>query len=236
MFRLIKELRFWRRELLATGVFLPGDVDELEDHLLCAMDQLKQDGHSGERAFELARDRVGTELDLADEFGKSLQSNAVLAVVARVLAVPYAVNIALWLRNLLIMLLPVSVTLVSLAVFAPDIQHASSEVWDLRAWPPVTLAEPRALARAVTWALLVLHRHWLWLLPLIGLVLFGPALLCRVLARVSGEDELSGMQEIDDESTRFFLLTGMFCYPVVGGAAVIVLLQPLFLMLNVLGV
>lgn len=69
-FELSAAIDAWRGELLAQPGFSPDDRRELESHLCDAMDESRGSGMDDERAFALARDRLGSIPQIAGEFAK----------------------------------------------------------------------------------------------------------------------------------------------------------------------
>lgn len=70
MFDLERELSKWREQLLIGGIYSPTDVDELETHVLDAVDDLQERGLTQEEAFWVAVHRLGDVESLNMEFGK----------------------------------------------------------------------------------------------------------------------------------------------------------------------
>jgi hypothetical protein len=70
MFDLDQQLSKWRTQMLAGNVCLPSDIEELEGHLLEAMDDLESKGLTREEAFWVATHRIGDVNSLNREFGK----------------------------------------------------------------------------------------------------------------------------------------------------------------------
>ncbi len=69
-FNLNDALAAWRRPLEQHRAFLPGDVDELEEHLRDHIDRLQADGLDAQTAFREATARMGAIVDLEPEYEK----------------------------------------------------------------------------------------------------------------------------------------------------------------------
>ncbi len=69
-FDLDAALAAWRRPLDQHRAFLPGDVDELEEHLRDHIDRLQADGLDAQTAFREATARMGAIVDLEPEYEK----------------------------------------------------------------------------------------------------------------------------------------------------------------------
>ena len=70
MFDPEKAIAAWRGRLAGTGSFFEGDLDELEGHLRDHLDALEEVELTGERAFQIALERIGEPGALGDEFAK----------------------------------------------------------------------------------------------------------------------------------------------------------------------
>ena len=70
MFDMEQELKKWRAQLLTGGIYSASDVEELEAHVLDAVDDLMSRGVTQEESFWVAIHRIGDVESLNMEFGK----------------------------------------------------------------------------------------------------------------------------------------------------------------------
>ncbi|MEZ6116579.1 MAG: hypothetical protein R3C28_08390 [Pirellulaceae bacterium] len=71
MHRLDELIESWKQRLASHEALRTGDVDELEEHLRCAVQRYQQDGLSIEDVFFLAEHNLGSPTQLGSEFSKS---------------------------------------------------------------------------------------------------------------------------------------------------------------------
>lgn len=105
-FELSAAIDAWRGELLAQPGFSPDDRRELESHLCCAMDESRGSGMDDERAFALARERLGSIPQIAGEFAKVdparvWRERAFWMAVALLLSKAWAMSVTTFLGPLL---------------------------------------------------------------------------------------------------------------------------------------
>ncbi len=112
MFQLESEVRRWCRRAIPAYWIRPAYLTEMEDHLLCVVEQLTRDGSTNEEAFRIATERLGEAKLLKDEFRKnaryswnhSLRYVSRFAVIGCALAMVAAlisrVDVTAWTHNL----------------------------------------------------------------------------------------------------------------------------------------
>jgi hypothetical protein len=71
MFQLETEVRRWCKRAIPVYWLRSSCLAELEDHLLCIVEELKREGTSEEQAFFIATERLGNARILKDEFRKN---------------------------------------------------------------------------------------------------------------------------------------------------------------------
>jgi hypothetical protein len=71
MFQLETKVRHWCKHAIPVYWLRPSSLAEMEDHLLCVIEQLTKDGTSAEQAFVIATERLGEAKLLRDEFRKN---------------------------------------------------------------------------------------------------------------------------------------------------------------------
>src|SRR5260221_10487589 len=75
MFNLEQKIKEWRRQLAAQGIQAQEVLNELEGHLREEMERQIQSGAKEQRAYEVARARLGDADSLSPEFAKTRETN-----------------------------------------------------------------------------------------------------------------------------------------------------------------
>lgn len=70
MFDRDQAIAAWRERLSRSGSFFESDLDELEEHVRDHLDALAEVGLEGEKAFDIALERIGEVAALAGEYAK----------------------------------------------------------------------------------------------------------------------------------------------------------------------
>ena len=82
-------VRDWRQRLERTGAFRPWQLDELEDHLTCALEDLVERGGVSEATWSDVVARVGRSDQLVSEYAKGYSRT----VASRLLGVAFAATL-----------------------------------------------------------------------------------------------------------------------------------------------
>jgi hypothetical protein len=213
--------------MLLRGAFSPGEVAELEDHVLEESARLAEGGRSDDEAFIEATRRVGTGEELVAEFRLAHELGGASASVWLGRCVPWGLRLCRWARNLVLFCLP------GLVMATPSLvmQGFTQSEW-LKECP----GEPVPGATALCWRVAdFATSNWLWLLPLGLAVLLAPTVYRIRQARDSTDagpativaDELGEVQPL--------LLAGVVAYPLIGMGLARVFAGPWIRLLDKLG-
>lgn len=215
MFVLRKRLLAWRAEMLARGVFSPGEVLELEDHVAEEASRLSVGGMTDDEAFFQAVRRLGRQEELVAEYTAAHRMSLrrrVMPLMWVFRELSYVCGIA---RLLVILVLPgmvVAVPGMALGALYSDMIE--------RMFPGERLP--------VYFGLFRFCRYWPAAAIVVLVVLFLPAAYRAWQLKARDEFTFSGWFAEEARSIRPILPIALMFYPFVAYVAVAMFFGPLF--------
>jgi hypothetical protein len=214
--------------MLVRGAFSPGEVAELEDHLLEEAGRLAEEGRPDEEAFIEATRRMGTGEELVGEFRLGHELGGASASVWLGRCVPWALRLCRWARCVFLFCLPG----LGMAVPWAMVDRMLRREWFAHVIPGV----PVPLATAVGWRVVDFAcANWWWLLPLGFVTLVAPTVSRVRQARLQADASVATILADELGEAQPLVLAGLAAYPLIGMAAPQVLLAPLFKLIGALG-
>ncbi len=226
MFLLLKRVRGWRLDMLARAACSPGELSELEDHLLEQANNLIDTGLTDEQAFLEALRRLGTVDELTAEYqvGHTLNGRTFGSVWT--VAVVWLGGLCRWLRNVLVFCLPGLVFAVP-GLIASSYMYTTGAAATWWSMPPLSAAAFRAVV--------CFWRFRLLLVPLLLLFIVLPTVVQGWLEHMRGQLDVPALLRREAAASRALLLAGLVAYPLVGFVLCHVAFGPLIKMITYLG-